>query len=587
MIFGKYINKYYLKYLWVLLIGLIALVLVDVYQLKIPEIYSAIIDGLNGVSPIPLNKEFLLSLMMDMFVIVAVLVLGRVLWRICFFGSAHRAAANIRRKMFDHCKDLPQEFYSKNKVGSLMSLFTNDINTVQECFGDGILMFFDALVLGGMAIYKMFKVNVTLAALSLIPLVILLIIGIVVGGYMEKKWTLRQEAFSNLSDFSQESYSGLSVIKAFVKEAKELYQFKKLNKDNVNANVTFVKASTLLHILITLLVGTVMCLILGVGGYLVYIETPGLSTGKLIEFMSYFNSTIWPMMAISNLIDMTSRGKASLNRISELLDYKNNITDKEDVEDISEIKGEIEFRNLTFRYPGSEHDILSNVSFKINAGENIGVVGKTGCGKTTLVDLILRLYNVEDNTLFIDGHDINKIPIKTVRNYCAYVPQDNFLFSDTIEANIAFAFENVDKEKVQAAAKLADVHSNIIEFEKQYETVLGERGVTISGGQKQRTSIARALMKDSSVLILDDSVSAVDTKTEEIILNNLAMSRKGKTTILIAHRISTIQSLDRILFMEDGKIVAFDTHNNLYNNCEPYKKMVDLQKLEQEDGGNL
>ena len=341
MIFGKYINKYYLKYLWVLLIGLIALVLVDVYQLKIPEIYSAIIDGLNGVSPIPLNKEFLLSLMMDMFVIVAVLVLGRVLWRICFFGSAHRAAANIRRKMFDHCKDLPQEFYSKNKVGSLMSLFTNDINTVQECFGDGILMFFDALVLGGMAIYKMFKVNVTLAALSLIPLVILLIIGIVVGGYMEKKWTLRQEAFSNLSDFSQESYSGLSVIKAFVKEAKELYQFKKLNKDNVNANVTFVKASTLLHILITLLVGTVMCLILGVGGYLVYIETPGLSTGKLIEFMSYFNSTIWPMMAISNLIDMTSRGKASLNRISELLDYKNNITDKEDVENINEIKGEI------------------------------------------------------------------------------------------------------------------------------------------------------------------------------------------------------------------------------------------------------
>lgn len=586
MIFGKYINKYYLKYLWVLLIGLVALILVDIYQLKIPEIYSAIIDGLNGVSPVPLNKEYLLSLMNDMFVIVAVLVLGRVLWRVCFFGSAHRTAANIRRKMFDHCKDLPQEFYSKNKVGSLMSLFTNDINTVQECFGDGILMFFDALVLGGMAIYKMFRVNLTLAALSLVPLVILLFIGIVVGGYMEKKWTLRQEAFSNLSDFSQESYSGLSVIKAFVKEAKELYQFKKLNKDNVNANVTFVKASTLLHILITLLVGTVMCLILGVGGYLVFIETPGLSTGKLIEFMSYFNSTIWPMMAISNLIDMTSRGKASLKRISDLLDYKNNITDRDDVEDINVIKGEIEFKNLSFRYPGTEHDILSNISFKINAGENIGVVGKTGCGKTTLVDLILRLYNVEDNTLFIDGHDINKIPIKTVRNYCAYVPQDNFLFSDTIEANIAFAYDCIDKEKVKEAAKLADVHSNIIEFEKQYETVLGERGVTISGGQKQRTSIARALMKDSSVLILDDSVSAVDTKTEEIILNNLAESRKGKTTILIAHRISTIQSLDKILFMEDGKIVAFDTHNNLYSNCEPYRKMVDLQKLEQEDGGN-
>ena len=402
----------------------------------------------------------------------------------------------------------------------------------------------------------------------------------------KKKWRLRQEAFSNLSDFSQESYSGLSVIKAFVKEAKELYQFKKLNKDNVDANVTFVKASTLLHVLISLLVGAVMCLILGAGGYLVYIETPGLTTGKLIEFMSYFNSTIWPMMAISNLIDMTSRGKASLGRISDLLDYKNNVIDKKDLDEVNEIKGEIEFKNLSFRYPGSENDVLSNISFKINAGENIGIVGKTGCGKTTLVDLILRLYNVEDNTLFIDGHDINRIPIKKVREYCAYVPQDNFLFSDTIEANIAFAFEEIDKEKVENAAKLADVHSNIVEFEKKYETILGERGVTISGGQKQRTSIARALMKDSSILILDDSVSAVDTKTEEIILNNLALSRKGKTTILIAHRISTIQSLDKVLFMEDGRIVAFDTHNNLYNNCESYRKMVDLQKLEQENGGN-
>ena len=586
MIFGKYINKYYLRFLWMLLVGLSALVLVDLAQLKIPEIYSSIIDGLNGVSPIPLDKPYLLEMMMEMFVIVAVLVIGRVFWRICFFGSAHMAASKIRRKMFDHCKDLPQEFYSKNKVGGLMSLFTNDINTVQDCFGNGILMFFDALVLGGMAIFKMFRVNAALAGLSIIPLVILLIIGVVVGGYMEKKWRLRQEAFSNLSDFSQESYSGLSVIKAFVKEAKELYQFKKLNKDNVDANVTFVKASTLLHVLISLLVGAVMCLILGVGGYLVYVETPGLTTGKLIEFMSYFNSTIWPMMAISNLIDMTSRGKASLGRISDLLDYKNNVIDKKDLDEVNEIKGEIEFKNLSFRYPGSENDVLSNISFKINAGENIGIVGKTGCGKTTLVDLILRLYNVEDNTLFIDGHDINRIPIKKVREYCAYVPQDNFLFSDTIEANIAFAFEEIDKEKVENAAKLADVHSNIVEFEKKYETILGERGVTISGGQKQRTSIARALMKDSSILILDDSVSAVDTKTEEIILNNLALSRKGKTTILIAHRISTIQSLDKVLFMEDGRIVAFDTHNNLYNNCESYRKMVDLQKLEQENGGN-
>lgn len=585
MLFGKYINKYYLIFSWALILGLAALVAVDVYQLKIPEIYSTIIDGLKEGTNVPLTSDLLMSLIKEMFVIVAVLVIGRILWRIFFFGSAIKAATRIREEMFDHCKDLPQEFYSKNKVGNLMSLFTNDLGTIQECFGDGMLMFFDALVLGGMAIYKMFKLNTNLALLSIIPLILLLLIGIVVGGYMEKKWRLRQEAFSTLSDFSQESFSGISVIKAFVKEGKELFNFKKLNKDNENANITFVKASTLLHILITLLVGTVTCLILGVGGYLVYIDVEGFTVGKLIEFMSYFGSTVWPMMAISSLIDMTSRGKASLKRITDLLEYQNNINDKEYVINLEDIKGEIEFKNLSFRYPEAEHDVLHNISFKINAGENIGIVGKTGCGKTTLVDLILRLYNVADGTLFIDGHDINDIPIKTVRKYCSYVPQDNFLFSDTIESNIAFAFESVDKEKVQEAAKLADVHGNIIEFEKQYETILGERGVTISGGQKQRTSIARALMKNSSILILDDSVSAVDTKTEEIILGNLAKSRKGKTTILIAHRISTIQSLDKILFMDEGRVVAFDTHDNLYKNCKEYTKMVDLQKLEQEDGG--
>ena len=584
MIFGKHINKYYLKYGWILILGIIALVAVDYFQLKIPEIYGTIINGLDPTTEFNLTKELLSDLCIDMLIVIAVLVVGRCLWRLCFFGSAIKVETDMRKSMFNHCKDLSQEFYQKNKVGNMMSLFTNDIETINECFGDGVLMFFDALVLGAMAIVKMYKLNPMLTLLALIPMALMGVMSVIVGKHMREKWRQRQEAFSELSDYSQESFSGIAVIKAFVKEAKEIMAFRKVNKENEIANVAFTKASVLLNVCVTLFIQTVICIILGVGGYLAY--TGEFTSADVIMFIGYFNSVIWPIMAISRLMEMSSRGKASLKRISDLLDYKNNITDRDDVEDINVIKGEIEFKNLSFRYPGTEHDILSNISFKINAGENIGVVGKTGCGKTTLVDLILRLYNVEDNTLFIDGHDINKIPIKTVRNYCAYVPQDNFLFSDTIEANIAFAYDSIDKEKVKKAAKLADVHSNIIEFEKQYETVLGERGVTISGGQKQRTSIARALMKDSSVLILDDSVSAVDTKTEEIILNNLAESRKGKTTILIAHRISTIQSLDKILFMEDGKIVAFDSHNNLYSNCEPYRKMVDLQKLEQEDGGN-
>ena len=584
MLLGKYINKYYLIFSWALLLGIIALIFVDLAQLKIPEIYSAIIDGLNGKSA-PLTKESLLDYCMTLFIVIAIMVVGRVLWRVCFYGSAIQTSKLIRQKMFDHAKDLPQEYYSKNKVGGLMSLFTNDVNTIQECFGDGILYLFDAIGLGSLAIYKMFKLNSTLALLSIIPLILLIIIGAIVGGYMEKKWRNRQEVFSELSDFSQESFSGISVIKAFVKEFKELWAFKKLNKKNEDANIEYVKASTLLHILITLLVQSVMCLILGYGGYIIYADLDqSFTIGKLIEFMSYFNSCIWPMMALSMLIDLTSRGKASLSRISEFLDYKNNILDK-NIEYDGEIKGSIEFKNLTFKYPYSDVEVLKDVSFKINAGENIGIIAKTGEGKTTIVDLILRLYNVEDNSIYIDGVDINRIPIKTIRKYSAYVPQDNFLFSDTIESNIAFAYESIDSDSIIRAASLADVHENIINFEKGYQTILGERGVTISGGQKQRTSIARALIKDAPILILDDSVSAVDTKTEQVIINNLKETRKGKTTILIAHRISTIKSLDKILFIEDGKVLGFDTHSNLYNSLESYRNLVELQKLEEEKGG--
>ena len=289
-------------------------------------------------------------------------------------------------------------------------------------------------------------------------------------------------------------------------------------------------------------------------------------------------------MAVSELIDMSSRGKASLERIGQLLDAEVDVKDREGVRPLPEIHGDIEFKDLTFRYPDGEFDCLKNVSFKINAGENVGLVGKTGSGKTTLVDLILRTYNVPDGTVFIDGHDVNDVAIRDVRAGCAYVPQDNFLFSDTIENNIAFGVADGSKAAVTQAARLADVHSNIKEFQLGYGTVLGERGVTVSGGQKQRISIARALMKDAPILILDDSVSAVDTKTETTILGNLRQTRAGKTTILIAHRISTIEKMDKILFVEDGYLAAVGTHSELYANNAEYRKMVDLQRLEEEGG---
>ncbi len=587
MIFGKHINRYYIKHAPMLLLGILALLLVDFFQLEIPEIYRMVIDGMSegyvivdGVRH-EFTVDFVLSEICAPFIVIIVAMLaGRFLWRVCFFGAAIKVETSIRREMFNHCKELSQEYYQRNKVGNLMSLFTNDIDTINECFGDGVLMLCDALFLGALAITKMVMMDGILTLLSLIPMVFLFIVATIVGGYMMKKWELRQEAFSKLSDFSQESFSGIAVIKAFVKEFRELWAFKKLSRENEKANVVFTRASTLLHISVMLFVESVICVILGYGGWLVYNNR--FSGGELVEFISYFTSIVWPVMAISNLIEMSSRGKASMKRVSELLDAKVDVVDREGVRDIDGIFGEIEFRNLTFRHPGADYDALTNVSFKISSGENVGIIGKTGSGKTTVVDLMLRIYNVPDGTLFVDGNDVNDISIKSLRKFLAYVPQDNFLFSDTIENNIAFATDGGTHDDVVSAATLADVDANISEFKEGYETVLGERGVTVSGGQKQRISIARALMKNASILILDDSVSAVDTDTERKIIENLRKTRKGKTTILIAHRISTVEKMDKILFVEDGTVIASGTHEELIESCPEYKTMVELQKLEEE-----
>ncbi|MBQ8495999.1 MAG: ABC transporter ATP-binding protein [Clostridia bacterium] len=590
MIFGKHINRYYLKYAWALLIGLIALVFVDIFQLKVPEFYGMVINGMtygevtvDGIVH-TFDMDFLLDkICAPMLFVVLFLAFGRFVWRICFFGSGIRVETHLRSRMFDHCKNLSQHYYQVNKVGNLMSLFTNDLETVQDCFGSGIMMVFDALFLGGLAIIKMFRMDAFLTLLSLIPMALLLAVGTIVGKYMMKKWEERQAAFSALSDFSQESFSGIAVIKAFVKEFLELWAFKKLNKQNEKANVAYTKSSTLLHISVTLFVESVICVILGYGGYLVYKDA--FNAGQLVEFIGYFTSIIWPIMAISQLIDMRARGQASLGRISALLDEKIEVFDRDNIKQIEKLGGNIEFRGLTFRYPDGDYDVLKNASFTIKAGENVGIIGKTGAGKTTIVDLILRTYNVPDGTVFLDGEDVNRIPIRTVRKYAAYVPQDNFLFSDTIENNIAFATDGGTFEDVQKAAMLSDIHQNVTEFSEGYQTVLGERGVTVSGGQKQRISIARALMKDAAILILDDSVSAVDTKTERAILGNLRKTRKNKTTILIAHRISTVEQMDKIIFIDDGEIRAVGTHQVLYETCEEYRTMVELQKLEEEKEG--
>ena len=586
MLFGKHINRYYIKYLFAILLGALSLLLVDYFQLIVPELYREVINGINtgygtidGVS-VPFDLPFLLDrICRPLLIVIVVMVIGRFLWRICLFGTSTRVERDLRERMFGHCEELSPQYYQVNKVGDLMSLFTNDLDTITECFESGILMSCDALFLGTLSVVKMARMHGWLTLLCMIPMLFLFGIGTIVGKSMERKWDKRQETYSAISDFAQENFSGIAVIKAFVKETKELLAFRRLNKNNENANVDFTKSSALLEALIFLFVESVTGIILGFGGWLV--RRGVFNAGQLLEFVGYFGAVVWPVMAISELIGMRARGKASLKRIGNLLDAGVDVKDGERVvDDVETLRGDIEFRNLTFRYPGADYDALKNVSFRIHAGENIGIIGRTGAGKTTVVELILRTYNVPDGVIFLDGRDVNTLPIRTVRENTAYVPQDNFLFSDTIANNIAFASDDNDRKRVISAAVLSDVNDNIVEFTDGYDTVLGERGVTVSGGQKQRISIARALMKEAPILILDDSVSAVDVNTEKAILENLRNTRRGKTTVLIAHRISTVENMDRILLIDNGEIVAMGCHEYLCENCPEYQRLVQAQSME-------
>ena len=588
MIFGKHINRYYLRYAPWLLFGLLSLTLVDWMQLRIPGLYQMVINGVNdgavtvdGVR-VPFDMPFLLTqICRPMLLIALSMVLGRFLWRFCFFGASLRTVADLRSRMFAHAEELSCAYYQKNKVGDLMSLFTNDLVTIDDCFSFGLMMTFDALLLGGMAVYRMWRMDPLMTVLSMIPMALLMAASTLVGRVMTKKWDRRQAAFSRLSDMAQESFSGVAVIKAFVKEAREIMAFRAINDENEKANIAFTRTSVLLRILVSTFVGSVMCVILGYGGYLAWRGT--FNAGQLMEFIGYFNAVIWPVMAVGDLIDMTSQGKASLSRIGQLLDAPVDMVDRPDVQPLPPVHGDIELRHLTFRYPDGEFDALRDVSFSVRAGENVGIIGKTGCGKTTLVDLLLRTYNVPDGTVFIDGHDINTVPIRDVRAAAAYLPQDDFLFSDTIGSNIAFADEEAAPERIRAAARMAGVDGDISAFPAGYDTVLGERGVTVSGGQKQRIGIARALLRDAQILILDDPVSAVDTKTERRILTQLRQTRAGRTTIVIAHRISTVEHMDKIVFLEDGAVADVGTHEELCARCPGYRHMVELQRLEEEE----
>lgn len=590
MVFGKYVNKFYKKYFWHFFFGILTVIFVDYIQLFIPAITGRIIDSITNGGISEGNWQFLIEQIMYIALVGLGMFVGRFLWRICIFGEAVLVQSDLRFDMFEKTEKLSQRYYKVNKTGAILSYFSNDLETIEESFGFGIVQMIDGVFLLVMSLVKMFKLQGVLTLLLLIPVVLLGLCAFFVDKLMEKKYEKRQKAFEDMSDYAQENFTGIRVIKAFVKERKELKQFAKEAKKNKDTNIEYVKVSSLLEVLFDALIYVIFGIILLGGSYLVYLNikssgVEGITIGSLIEFIGYADTLIWPIFALAGTINLIARARTSLKRISNLLDEKVEIVDDK-VVCPTDLKGEIEFKNFNFAYPDDENTlILKDVNIKIKAGETIGIVGKIGSGKSTLVNMLFRLYNVEDNTLFIDGYDIMHLPIRMVRDTIGYCPQDNFLFSDSIRNNIAFSNPDMSLEEVEKAAEFADVRSNIEEFKDKYETLIGEKGVSLSGGQKQRISIARAIVKDPKILVLDDSVSAVDVKTEETILHNIQKDRKGKTTILIASRVSTVKALDKIIVMNDGKVEAFGTHEECLKNSKTYTRMVELQSLEKEMEG--
>lgn len=591
MIFGKHINHFYWKYALSFLLGIGALAIVDYLQLIIPDIIGGIIDGVETNT---LTEEILLEFVFRVLLLAVAIVIGRFLWRIFIFGVSRKIDRDLRNDLFAHSEKLSERYYQENKTGGLMAYFTNDLEAVRQSFAIGTIMVFDVLFLGGLAFYKMFLLDWGLTLIATIPLIMISLLAAFIGRITRKKFKARQQAFENMSDFTQENFYGIGVIKAFVNEVKEIRSFKVINADNYDKNVAFIKAATMMHVAIEVFITLIRIIIIGIGGYLVY-KTVGLadgdpnrfSVGQLATYISYFATMVWPMMAIGRLINLRSQAKASMDRLGAFLDQEVEIVDREDTIEVTHIDGNIVFNDLSFSYPGTRDEVLKNINFSIKKGETVGIIGRTGSGKTTLVDLLLRLYNLKENQILVDGNDIMKLPIKTIREAIGYVPQDNFIFSDSVKNNIAFAKDDVSFNQIVDMAEKSDVAENIEEFPEKYETIVGERGVTLSGGQKQRISIARALLKDPEILIMDDSFSAVDTKTEESILSSIKELRKDRTTIIIAHRISTIKDADKIALIEDGAIVALGTHDELMKQSPLYNDMVLRQQLEEAIEGGV
>lgn len=577
----KFAMKYVARHWWQYALGILALYLVDQINIYVPEFTGRIIDGLTAGT---LDMQAAMKIVWMIAGMGLAIAVGRFGWRFFIFGAARSIEREVRGDMYAHLSKLSMRYFNQHKTGDLMAHFTNDLMSVRQLLGMTIITAFDATVMLLLVLWSMVNfVSPKLTVVAVIPLLVIAVGDVFYGRIMHKRFRAKQEAFSQLTDQVQESISGIRVIKAFVQERQELYAFAKTTEFTKGKNLHVVRLQALMMPVMDLIIGTSTLLTLLYGGYLAIHGE--ITVGQFVAFNSYVGMLVWPMMAVGECITNVSQGLASLGRIYGIFEEQPDIVDGTQTNhSITSLKGEIKLNHLTFAYPDMpEVTVLDDVSVTVKPGETLAILGRTGSGKSTVPSLLVRLYDVADGMITIDGHDLKSIPLGVLRENIACVPQDSFLFSDTLQNNIAFGSSEKSLASVEHAARLACIHDNIAAFPEQYQTVVGERGVTLSGGQKQRSSIARALMKDAPILILDDALSAVDTDTERKILDNLRTVRSAdRTTIIVAHRISTIQDADHILVLEDGKVAEYGTHEELLKNDGLYKSLFDKQQLEKQ-----
>ncbi|MBE5319775.1 ABC transporter ATP-binding protein [Pedobacter sp. MR2016-19] len=586
------LNKYFLKYKWWIIPGSIFVVISNIFGVVPAQVIGYAVDLIDeniqifnlfyGFDRQAIIYDIFSSnlLFFGLLVIALYLLRGLFLFfmRQTIILMSRHIEFDMKNDIYQHYQELSLGFYRRNNTGDLMNRATEDVNRVRMYVGPAIMYTINTFVLSVLIIWSMFDVNSKLAIYCLLPLPFLVVIIYYVNTLIFKKSGKIQERLSDLSSFVQERFSGIRIIKSYVREDYTRNMFEIQSNDYKRDSMNLVKVSALFYPTMLLLIGLSTILTIYIGG--IQVMNGSITAGNIAEFIIYINQLTFPVTMLGWVTSLIQRAAASQQRINEFLDIPSDIQSKENKE--IELKGNIKFDNVSFIYPDTGIEALKDVSFEINSGEFVAIIGKTGSGKSTLANLIMRMYDVENGRIDIDGKNIKALNLKDYRSQIGFVPQEVFLFSDTIKNNIAFGLDQVTDEEVHDAAKNASVYTNIIDFEEKFETMLGERGITLSGGQKQRVSIARALIKSPKILVFDDCLSAVDTKTEEEILQNLGKIMAGKTSILIAHRISTIKNADKILVLDDGKIIEQGTHNELLKLNGSYRELYNNQLLEEE-----